>query len=89
MILFFTKFRNENFDLEDQECSVRPAVINDDRIKMLIKKNNYHMTLDITGILHISCMSVVRHLEMLRYMNRFDVWVPYNLKKFNGLHFHL
>lgn len=35
---WFTKFRNESFDLEDQECSGRPAVINDDHIKMLIKK---------------------------------------------------
>jgi len=77
--------------LEDRERFDRPAVVDDDQILTLIENNPRHTTRDIAEILHISHMSVIRHLKTLGYINRYDVWVPHNLteKKFNGPHFHL
>jgi len=67
--------------LEDRERSGKPAVVNDDQILTLIKNNlHFHYTTrDIVEILHISHMSVIRHLKTLEY----DVWMPHNLTEKN------
>lgn len=80
---WFARFRSGNFDLEDRERSGRPAVVDDDQIETLIKNNPGHSTRDIAEVLHISHMSVVRHLKTLGYVNRYDVWVPHNLTEKN------
>jgi len=80
---WFTRFRNGNFDLEDRERSGRPAVVDNDQILTLIENNPRHMIRDIAEIVHISHMSVIRHLKTLGYINRYDVWVPYNLTEKN------
>ncbi|XP_018366071.1 PREDICTED: histone-lysine N-methyltransferase SETMAR-like [Trachymyrmex cornetzi] len=80
---WFARFRSDNFDLEDRERSGRPAVVDDDQIVTLIENNPRHTTRDIAEILHISHMSVVRHLETLGYVNRYDVWVPHDLTERN------
>ncbi|XP_014771331.1 uncharacterized protein LOC106869913 [Octopus bimaculoides] len=59
----FARFRSKNFDLEDCERSNRSTIADNAQIKMLIKINPGHMTQDIADILHISHMSVVRHLR--------------------------
>jgi len=69
--------------LEDRECSGRPAVVDDDQILILIENNPRHTTRDIAEKLHISRMSVIRHLKTLGYINRYDVWVPHNLTEKN------
>jgi len=68
---WFTRFRNGNFDLEDRERSGRSVVVDDDQILTLIENNSRHTTRDIAEILHISHMSVIRHLKTLGYINRF------------------
>jgi len=64
---WFTRFRNGNFDLEDRERSGRPAIVDDDQILTLIKNNPRHTTRDIAEKLHISHMSVIRHLKTHGY----------------------
>ncbi|KAG5325309.1 SETMR methyltransferase, partial [Pseudoatta argentina] len=80
---WFARFKSGNFDLEDRKRSGRPVVVNDDQIVTLIENNPRHTTRDIAEILHISHMSVVRHLETLGYVNRYDVWVPHDLTERN------
>lgn len=64
--------RSRNLDLEDQECSGRPGVI-DDRVEMLIKNNAGHMTQDTAEIFYFSLMIIGRHLEKLGHVNHCDV----------------
>jgi len=87
---WFTHFRNSNFDLENRERSGRPAVIDDDQILTLIENDPRHTTRDIAEVLHISHISVIRHLKTLRYINRRCLGASqFDGKKFNGPHFHL
>jgi len=58
--------------LENRERFGRPAVV-DDQILTLIENNPRHTIQDIAEILHISHMSVIRHLKTLGYINRYDV----------------
>jgi len=80
---WFTRFRNDNFDLENRERSSRLAVIDDDQILTLIENNPRHTTRNIAEILYISHMSVIRYLKIFRYINRYDVWVPHKLTEKN------
>jgi len=56
VLKWFTRFRNDNFDLEDRERSDKPAVVDDDD-QILIENNPRHTTRDIAEIFHISHMS--------------------------------
>lgn len=73
---WFTKFRSGNFDLEDEEHSCRPAIANDGPIEMLIKNNDGKMARESTETPHIFQMSIVKYLEMLGYVNSYNVWAP-------------
>lgn len=79
---WFARFKNGDFNLEDQERLGRPSIV-DDQIATLIENNPCHTTRDIAEILYISHMNAVRHLEILGYVNRYDVWVPHNLMEKN------
>lgn len=56
------KLRSGNFDLENQEHSYKPAVIDNVQIETVIK-NPGHMTWHRTEIQHISNMCIVKHLK--------------------------
>jgi len=88
---WFTRFRNGNFDLEDQERSGRPAVVHDDQILTLIKNNPRHTTRDIAEILHIFHMSIYKAFEDTRVHKSLRCLgaSQFDGKKFNGPHFHL
>lgn len=74
------KFYADNMIFEDR--SSRLAVTDDDKIKTLIRNNHGYMLREVAE-LHLSHIKVIEHLHKLKYMNRFDVWVPYHLPEKN------
>jgi len=54
--------------------------VDSDQIETLIENNQYYTKGEIANILKIPKSSVENCLHKLRYVNRFDAWVPY---KFN------
>lgn len=82
MFIWFAWFKIKHFGLENEECSRRPAVIDDCQIQMLIKNNPSHITQDITEMIHRS-HSVVMYLKRLGYVNHYHVWMSHDLTEKN------
>lgn len=57
------RFRSGQFYEENQESSDRRAIVDGYKSKILFKTNPGHTTQDIVDVLHISHISVERHLE--------------------------
>lgn len=72
---WFSRFRDGDTTLEDEERSGRPSVADDEQILALISSNTKYTTREISDQLNISYSSVVRHLHQLGYVNRDAVWV--------------
>ncbi|XP_067133238.1 cholesterol transporter ABCA5-like [Centruroides vittatus] len=66
-------------------CSGRPPVIEEDQIKALLDENPHYTTREIADIVKSSNSTVFQHLKKLRYMNRYDIWIPYDLMEKNLL----
>lgn len=56
-------FRSGPFNLEEQECPDRPAVVYDVQIEMLIKTNHCHTTRDTSEVLRIYPISDLTYLK--------------------------
>lgn len=65
---WFVRRRSGSFGLEDREQFGKP---DDDQIKTPIQNNPDHMTRDITEILHIYHINIVKHLKTFGYVNRY------------------
>lgn len=80
---WFAKFRAGDFNVKDQERSGRPSSTDDDQLKTLLDNNPRYTVRDLAEILKISKTTVHEHLVKLKYVNRYDVWVPHNLTEKN------
>lgn len=80
---WFARFKNGNFELEDQERSGRPSVADDDLISTIVESNPRQTARDIAEIVHTSHTTVVKRLKALGFVSRYDVWVPHDLTEKN------
>lgn len=78
---WFAKFRSGNFNVKDAPRSVRPVVVEDDKIKALIEANRHYTTREVTEILNISQTTMERHLHKLGYVSKLNIWVSHELKE--------
>lgn len=68
-----SKFRSRTFDMNDQERSGKPTILDDNPIKTLVKNNQ--TTGDLVDMIHISPMSFIRYLKTLGYViGFFFIW---------------
>lgn len=72
---WFSRFRDGDTTLKDEDRSGRPSVADDEQILALISSNTQYTTSEISDELNISKSSVVRHLHQLGYVNRDSIWV--------------
>ena len=75
---WFTRLRSGDFDLKDALRSGHPTEVHDDKIKAMIENNRRSTTQEIAEKLNISHTCVESHLKQLGYVNKLDIWVPYN-----------
>ena len=76
---WFTRFRAGNFDLKDAERSGRPSTVDDDIIKSVMDSDR-HLTLrEIAEITNVSHQIVAGHLKKIGYVQKADIWLPYQL----------
>lgn len=67
---WFARFRNGNFELEDQERPSRPSTTGEDPIEAEIE-NNVRLTLrQLTGMLNKSKSTIYEHIVMIGSVNR-------------------
>ncbi|XP_025263217.1 histone-lysine N-methyltransferase SETMAR-like [Camponotus floridanus] len=82
---WFGRFRNGDFNMEDQPRSGRPSGIDDDIVCALVEKNPRITTEDIAERLNIDNSTAFRHLKKLGYVSKLDTWVPHLLTERNKL----
>ena len=75
------KFRSGDFSLKDEKRSGRPVEVDDDLIKAIIDSNRHSTTREIAEKLHVSHTCIENHLKQLGYVQKLDIWVPYELKE--------
>ncbi|KAK6037633.1 hypothetical protein COOONC_24862 [Cooperia oncophora] len=64
--------------LKDEECSGRPAEVDDDLIKAIIDSDRHSTTREIAEKLHVSHTCIENHLKQLGYVQKLDTWFLMN-----------
>ena len=82
---WFGRFRNGDFNLEDQPRSGRPSSTDDDAVSNLVQENPRITTEQIAERLNIYNSTAFRHLKKLGYVSKLDTWVPHLLTERNKL----
>lgn len=70
------RFRADNFNLKDEDCSDRPATTNMDFIKAILAENSQYNVQEIVDTTNIFKKTVNNHLIKMGYVNRYEVWIP-------------
>ena len=82
---WFGRFRNGDFNLEDQPRSGRPSSTDDDAVSNLVQENPRITTEQIAERLNIDNSTAFRHLKKLGYVSKLDTWVPHLFTERNKL----
>ena len=79
MRFWFTKFRAEDFSLEDEPRSGRPTVIQEDFLRGIVEADPPKTTRQIAQDLHVDQTTVVRYLAIIGKVKKLDKWIPVDL----------
>lgn len=72
---WFGRFKNGDYNLDDQPRSGRPSEVGDDAVCALLEGNPKLTTGDIAQRLNIDKSTAFRRLKKLGYVSRLDTWV--------------
>ena len=67
------RFRVDNFNLKDEDCSDRPATTNTDFIKAILAENSQYNVQEIMDTTNIFRKTVDNNLIKMGYVNRCEV----------------
>jgi transposase len=81
--IWFNRFKNMNFDMDDRSRTGRPIEVNDERVVSLLDKDPRLTTREIAEELGCDHSTVVLRLNKLEYVQRIGVWVPHKLNQYN------
>ena len=79
---WFDRFRNNNYELEDQHRSGRPLEIDLDLLKQLIEQDPRLTTRCLAEQLECSYTTVQKHLGDLGKTWKYGVWIPHELSPY-------
>ena len=82
---WFGRFKNGNFDLEDEHRSGRPSKLDNDALATKIKEKPDMTTRELAEELNSSKSRVHERLVSLGYTSRYNFWVPHKLSEKNCL----
>ena len=73
------KFFSGDFSLKDEQRSGRPNEV-DDQIKAIIESDRHVSVREMEEMLKIPKSTIDRHIQRLRLVKKFDIWIPHELK---------
>lgn len=76
---WFKKNHLEDFDLQDKVCRGYHFVIYDEQLKLLVEYDPTKTIRQIAHDLNVEYSSIVRHLEQIGKLKKFDKWVLHEL----------
>lgn len=77
--LWYKRFDEGNFELEDRKRSGRPIKINNEDIVRMLTKQPSLSAQDIAEYINCGKKMVRRHLHLLEYVSKLNKWVPHEL----------
>ena len=82
---WFGRFRNGDFNMDDQPRSGWPSAIDDDIVSALVENNPRITTEEIAERMNIDHSATFCHLRKLGFTSKLDTWVPHSLTERNKL----
>jgi len=76
---WFGKFKNGDFNLEDQPRSGRPVEVDNDRLNVLVESDPRQTLRELATIMECSHEAIRQHLQQLGKILKHGVWVPHKL----------
>ena len=80
---WFVKFRNNNFDLEDEQRSGKPRQLTSDDLQALLDENPRQAIRELAETLHVDQSTVDRRLHEMGKIQKAGRWVPHKLSAKN------
>ena len=80
---WFVKFRNNNFDLEDEQRSGKPRQLTSDDLQALLDENPRQSTRELAETLHADQSTVACRLYGMGKIQKAGRWVPHKLSAKN------
>ncbi|XP_026825471.1 histone-lysine N-methyltransferase SETMAR-like [Ooceraea biroi] len=82
---WFEKFRNGDFNLEDEPRSGRPSVIDKARLRSRVKETPDITTRELEAEFGVSHGTIINGLHQLGFASKLNKWVPHALSERNKL----
>ena len=82
---WFSRFKNGNFTLTDDERSGRPVELDDDQLNNFLHENPRQSTRELGEQLGCDHKTVLNHLDAMGKVQKLGSWVPHSLNEKNKL----
>ena len=80
---WFTRFREGNFDLEDEQRPGRPQELETEGLPALLDEDLRLSTRELAAQLNVDHSTVLRRLHDMDKINKVGKWVPHKLSEIN------
>ena len=73
---WFSRFKEDRFDIIDSPRSGRPSRFNEDRLNTLIDNDPSQCTRELANVMNCDHSAIVLHLHSVDKIKKSGVWVP-------------
>ena len=78
---WFSRFKEDHFDIRDTPCSGIPSWFDEDRLNTLIHNDPRQCTRELANVMNCDHSTIVRHLHSMGKVQKSGVWVPHALSQ--------
>ena len=82
---WFSRFKDENFDLNDAPRAGRTSGFDEERLSALIHDCPRYSTRELADIMECDHSTIVRHLSSMGKVQKLGAWVPHSLSENNKM----
>lgn len=83
--IWYKKFKNENFSLEDKPRSGRPSVVDDAILKSELRADPFSTTRELAKRLQVSQTAITTNIHKLGFIQKWSKWIPHDLTEKNKM----
>ncbi|GFX45686.1 mariner Mos1 transposase [Trichonephila clavipes] len=77
---WFQRFKNGDFEVEDQHGGGREKVLEDAELEALLDQGSCQTQQELSGSLAVAQQAISKHLKVMGMFQKQGNWVPYELK---------
>ena len=76
---WLSRFKHNNFDLNDVPRSRRPVEMDEDQLKDLLKEDGRQTCRELAEKINCNFATISRHLQSMGFAQKLGAWVPHEL----------